>query len=298
MPRPIWKGHITFGLVNVPVTLYSGEERQDIQFHLLDSRDTRRVRYQRVNEETGEEVPWGDIVKGFEYDGGQYVLLSDEEMKGVNPELTRRIEIEDFVSQTSIDPVYFDKPYLLEPGKGGDKGYALLRETLRLSDRIGIARVVIRSREHLAALLVRGDMLVLNLIRFPQELRDPAEIKLPDTAAIKMSSREIDLAVQLVDSMTTEWDPHRYHDEFRESLMTYIQDKVKRGEISAGSVPKPPEETADEDENVVDLMAYLKKSVTEARKQRDQGDAKPKAPRKSAPGKATTRKSARKKRSA
>lgn len=264
--RSIWKGHVSFGLVNIPVTLYSAEQRNDLHFHLLDDRNSNRVRYQRVNEDTGEEVPWDHIVKGYEYDDQGYVLLSDEELKDVRAELTKTIEIEDFVSQSEIEPLYFDKPYYLEPGKGGAKAYALLRTALQDSEKLGIARVVIRAREHLAALMVREDCLILELLRFPQELRDPKFLDLPSEST-SVSKREHDMAMQLIDNMSTEWEPNRYHDDYRESLMNYIEEKVRRGELSPGSKQHDDsDEKTRSDGNVVDLMDYLKRSVEKAKK--------------------------------
>lgn len=288
--RAIWKGHVSFGLVNIPITLYSAEQRNDIHFHLLDSRDSQRVRYQRVNEETGEEVPWDQIVKGYEYDDQGYVLLSDDEMKEVRAEMTRQIEIEDFVDQEEIDPVYFDKPYYLEPGRGGNKAYGLLRTTMQKSQKIGIARVVIRAREHLAALMVRGDYLVLELLRFPQELRDPKFLEVPDES-IKLNKREQELAMQLVENMSSRWEPEKYHDEYRESLMEYIEEKVKRGEMSTGS-DQAGSASGDEDDRgtVVDLMDYLKRSVEQA----DKPAAKKTSAKKASKKKASKKKSARK----
>ncbi|MGF1451174.1 MAG: Ku protein [Opitutales bacterium] len=274
--RPIWKGQISFGLVSVPITLYSAEQRNDIHFHLIDSRNQARVRYQRVNEDTGEEVPWDQIVKGYAYDDQGYVLLSDEEMREVGAEMTKQIEIEDFVDQAQIDPVYFDKPYYLEPGKSGKKPFALLRETLRQAGKLGIARVVIRAREHLAAVMVRGDLLVLELLRFPQELRDPGFVDVPEADDVKMNQREIDLAMQLVESMSVDWEPARYHDQYRDTLMNYIEDKVRRGELSPGKAGQQNKDDASAS-TVVDLMDYLKRSVEQSREQRNgKGRSKPK----------------------
>jgi DNA end-binding protein Ku len=284
MPRAIWKGHISFGLVNIPVSLFSAERRQDIQFHLLDSRNKGRVRYERVNEATGEEVPWNQIVKGYEYDENQYVLLSDDDLKKASPEVTKKIEIEDFVQLEDIDTLYFDKPYILEPGKSGEKGYALLRETLRKTERVGIAQVVIRSRPHLAALLVRQDFLILELLRYDQELRPFAEFEAPSAAELKMSPREIEMAVQLVDAMTTEWDPSRYHDTYREQLLKYIEERVESGSFEPAAEGEDYEEP-ESDDTMVDLMAYLEKSL--------EGKGGPKKPAKKK--RATPKKGARKK---
>lgn len=266
--RAVWKGHISFGLVNIPVSLFAAEQRQDLQFHLLDSRDRRRVRYERVNEETGEEVPWNQIVKGYEYSEGQYVLLSKEEMQEAAGEVAKVIEIEDFVAVEEIDPVLFDKPYYLEPGKGGQKSYALLRETLRQSGKVAVAQVAIRSREHLACLMVRDDCLVLELIRFPQELRSPEFLDLPSASAgkIKITKKEVDLALQLIESMTTGWNPTSYRDEYRDNLMKFIEKKVERGELSAGEMAPDDSEEEAEGGEVVDLMDYLSRSLEGASK--------------------------------
>ncbi|HUG93799.1 MAG TPA: Ku protein [Planctomycetaceae bacterium] len=272
MARPIWKGHITFGLVNIPVTLYSVETRNDLHFRLIDSRNHARIRYERVNEETGEEVPWDKIVKGYEYDGGSYVLLSDEELERASVELTRTVEIEEFVDRDAIDLIYFDKPYVLVPAKGGEKGYALLREALERSGKVGIAKVVMRSRQHLAALIPEGDHLVLNLMRFQQELRDLGEFDVPgrDLKRLKVSDREIDMALKLVEGMSGEWEPRKHQDEYREALMQMIQRKIESGrteEIAAS-------EEAEEPPATVNLMEMLRKSVEQSTRRKD---GKPKA---------------------
>ncbi|MFW6353220.1 MAG: Ku protein [Verrucomicrobiota bacterium] len=294
-PRAIWKGQVSFGLVNIPVSLYAAEKRQDVKFHLLDSRDSHRVRYERINEETGEEVPWDRIVKGYEYDDGQYVLLSKEEMVQAAGETAKVIEIEDFVAVEEIDPVYFDKPYYLEPGRGGHKSYALLRETLREAGKVAIAQVAIRSREHLACLMVRDDCLVLELIRFPQELRERDFLDLPgrNSGAVKISKREVDLALQLIESMTTEWDPHRYRDDYRENLMKFIESKIERGEMSAGTSVEDSDEEESDGGDVVDLMEYLQQSLESAgEKKGKKAPAKKQQPAKKK--KAAAHKSARK----
>jgi DNA end-binding protein Ku len=262
MPRSVWKGHISFGLVNIPVTLYSAEERKDLHFRLLDSRNKARVRYERVNEETGEEVPRDQIVKAFEYDSGNYVLLTDEDFERAAVEATKTIEIESFVNGEEIDPAYFDKPYYLEPGSKGEKGYALLRETLRSTGRVGVARVVIRTREYLAALMPRENMLVLNVMRFADELRPHDQFDLPtaDLKEYKVSKQEVNMAEKLVEAMSDEWDPHRYKDEYRETLMAYIQKKIDEGSLER---PLPAAEAEEEPAtgNVVNMMSLLKESI-------------------------------------
>lgn len=260
MPRAIWKGNIAFGLVNIPVSLYSGESRPDIQLHLVDSRNHARVRYERVNAETGEEVPWDAMVKGYEYEDGRYVLLSKEELEAVVPKLTKTIQIDDFVDLAEIDPILFDKPYMLEPGKRGHKAYSLLRETLRLTGRAGIAKVVIRTREYLTALFVRDEVLILMLLRFPQELTSASILDIPATKEFESNKRELELATQLVDHMSVDWNPAAYADDYRKTLMDYIEEKVRRGE-GAVNVTTAAGESEESGEKVVDLLDYLQRSV-------------------------------------
>ena len=288
--RAIWKGHISFGLVTIPVTLYSGEQRNDIQFQLLDSRNHGRIRYQRVNEETGEEVPWDQIVKGYEYDGQGYVLLNDKDFERANVEATKRIEIEDFVDLREIGTIYFEKPYVLEPGKGGEKSYALLRETLRATNKVGIAKVVIRSRQHLSAGMPEGDVLLLEILRFPVELRDLGQFSTPAADSIKISAREIDMATQLVEAMSAKWQPESYHDEYRETLLDYIRKKVEAGDLAAGAIPDTAEDVhSEKPERVVDLMDYLKKSLQQARGKEAAKPARKAAARKVAAKKTATK---------
>jgi DNA end-binding protein Ku len=269
MARPIWKGHVTFGLVNVPVVLYSAEQRSDISFRLIDSRNTARIHYERVNEETGEEVPWDKIVKGFEYEQGNYVLLSDEELETASVEMTRTIEIEQFVDLNEIDVRYFDRPYVLVPDKKGEKGYVLLREAIADSGKAGIATVVIRSRQYLAAVMANGDALLLELLRFHQELKDLGDFELPghDLRALKVNKKEIELASQLIDGMTTDWDASKHHDEYRDVLMKLIEKKVKSGKTEAiEDVVVEAEEP--EEVQTINFMEVLKRSVAGTAKKR------------------------------
>jgi DNA end-binding protein Ku len=261
MSRPIWKGHISFGLVNVPVVLYSAERRAgDLSFKLIDSRNAARIRYERVNEETGEEVPWDKIIKGYEYDNGNYVLLSDEEIENASPELTRTIEIEQFVDLQDIDTRYFDKPYVLVPDKKGEKGYVLLREAIREAGKAGIAKVVIRARQYLAALLAQGDALVLELLRYHQEVAELKEFDLPSSnlRTVGVQKKEIDLAKKLIGGMTVKWNASKYHDEYRDALMKMVQRKIKSGQTEAIDVE--PEEEAPTP-STINFMDVLKKSV-------------------------------------
>ncbi|MEX2576141.1 MAG: Ku protein [Halofilum sp. (in: g-proteobacteria)] len=263
MPRAVWKGSISFGLVNVPITLFPAEERSELHFRMLDRRDHARVRFSRVNEATGEEIPWNEIVRGFEYEDGQYVLLAPEDFEQVAVEATKTIDIEQFVAAKEVDYVYFDKPYYLVPGKGGEKGYVLLRESLRRSGKMGIARVVIRTRQYIAGLIPEGDALLLDLMRYHEELRSTEQFDLPHKpmAEYRISDREIRMAEQLIDSMTDAWEPSAYKDEYRERLQAYIEEKARS--------PKGKKRTARADQagaggaQVVDMMELLKRSVDE-----------------------------------
>jgi DNA end-binding protein Ku len=268
MSRPIWKGHISFGLVNVPVVLYSAERRVgDISFKLIDSRNAARIRYERVNEETGEEVPWDKIIKGYEYDDGNYVLLSDEEIENASPELTRTIEIEQFIDLADIDVRYFDKPYVLVPDKKGEKGYVLLREAIKDAGKAGIAKVVIRARQYLAALIPQGDALVLELLRYNQELAEVDKFDLPghDLRKQGVTKKEIELATKLIDGMTVKWNAAKYHDEYRDALMKLVERKIKSGQTEAINVDEEEEAPVP---STINFMDQLKKSVEHAAKGR------------------------------
>jgi DNA end-binding protein Ku len=266
MARPVWKGHISFGLVNVPVVLFPAEQRSDLSFRLLDSRNSARVRYERINEETGEEVPWDKIVKGFEYDDNNYVLLSEDELERASVEMTKTIEIQQFVDLEDIDVRYFDRPYILVPDKRGEKGYVLLREAIAESGKAGIATVVIRARQYLAALMAVGDALVLELLRYSQELRELDEFEFPssDLKKAKVSKKEIDLASQLIDGMTSKWNASQYRDEYRDVLMKLIEKKIKSGQTEA--VEMDEEEEPEAEPQTIDFMEVLKQSVAHTSK--------------------------------
>lgn len=261
MARSIWKGSIAFGLVNIPVSLTSAESRPDIQLHMVDSKNHARIRYERVNADTGEEVPWDRMVRGYEHDEGQFILLTDDELEAVQPKLTKSIDIEQFVKVEEIDPMLFDKPYYLEPDKRGRKAYALLRAALRDSGKAGISRVVIRTREYLSAMFVRDDALVLMLLRFPQEIRASSKLDLPSATSKEWQAtkKEMDLANRLIDEMTEKWKPQEFHDEYRESLMEFIEKKVAGGE--AVDDVKEGDSEDDNASNVLNLADYLERSV-------------------------------------
>jgi DNA end-binding protein Ku len=263
MARPIWTGTLSFGLLNVPVSLMSGERSVDLHFRMLDNRSNTPVRYERVNAETGEEVPWKEIVKAFEYEKGSYVVLEPDDIKSAASEGREAVEVKTFVDAGSIGPEYYEKPYILVPGKKAEKGYVLLRETLKRTGKIGIARVVIRTREYLSAVMPRDNGLLLMLLRYPQELVDASDYKIPegDVSDYRITPKEMEMAEQLIDSMSDEWTPGDYRDEFRERLRAVIEKRMK----SKGVVTPPTEDEGEVPENastnVVDFMALLQKSL-------------------------------------
>jgi DNA end-binding protein Ku len=260
MARPIWKGYISFSLINIPVTLYPAERRSELHFNLIDDRNNARIRYQRVNEQTGEEVPWENIVKGYEYEENQYVLLGDEDFRQADVKASQTVELEDFVASEEINAVYFDKPYYLVPSKAGIKGYVLLRETLKKAKKIGVARVVIRTREYSAALFPRGRALVLNLLRYDQELLKESDYEFPseNINEFKVSAREIEMAERVIDSMTTSWNPEKFTDLYRQRLMAWIERKAKTGMVRVAEEVRVEEPATTMGE---DIMHLLKKSL-------------------------------------
>jgi DNA end-binding protein Ku len=264
MPRPIWSGTITFGLLNIPVQLMTAERHTDLHFRMLDSRNNAPIRYERVNEETGEEVPWKDIVKAFEYDKGSYVVIEKEDFAKAAPESTESVDIEAFVDPDDIGVEYFEKPYYLVPAKKAEKGYVLLRETLKRLKTAGLARVVIRTREYLALVMPRDEALLLMLLRYPQELVSADEYAFPDKklSAYRVSPKELEMAETLVKSMVGEWQPDEYRDDFRMRLRKVIEERVKAQE---GTVRAPAAEETEIPKNaatnVVDFMSLLKKSI-------------------------------------
>jgi len=267
MARPIWTGAISFGLLNIPVQLMPAERRIDLRFHMLDSRDQKRVRYERVNADTGEEVPWKEVVKAFEYSKGNYVVLEEEDIRNAAPESKESVDIEAFVDPDELGPMYFDRPYYLVPTRKSEKGYVLLRETLQDLKKAGLARVVIRTREHLALVLPDEEALVLHLLRFPQELVDRDEYSFPKKSdrSYKIAPREREMARQLVTSMSAPFKPSDYRDEFRDRLSKVIQARVKAK--GKGKKRAEPETAAHDDHQesgkVVDFMSLLKKSIAD-----------------------------------
>ncbi len=281
MARPIWTGTLSFGLLNVPVSLMSGERSVDLHFRMLDGRTDTPVRYERVNAETGEEVPWKEIVKAFEYEKGNYVVLEPEDIKSAASEGHEAVEVEAFVDADAIGPEYFEKPYVLVPGKKAEKGYVLFRETLKRTCKIGVARVVIRTREYLSAVMPNGDALMLMLLRYPQELVDASDYPIPEgtSSRHRISPKELQMAEQLIESMSGEWKPGDYRDEFRDRLREVIEKRLKsKGVVTppAGDDMETPENAAT---NVVDFMALLQKSLA-SNKRTPAGKASAKSGRK------------------
>src|ERR1044071_1306233 len=225
--RAIWKGSISFGLVNIPIGLYPASRREELSFRQLRKRDLSPINYKRVAEVDQKEVPWEQIVKVYEYEKGQFVVITEEDFKRANVEATQTVEITDFVELDEIDPMFFDKPYYLEPQKGGKKAYALLRDTLKETGKVGIAKVVIKTKQHLAAVKPKDNAIVLELMHFPDELLASNELDLPKDEAV--GKKELDMAKALVQSMTSKWEPDKYKDEYTQELKKVIEEKVEAG---------------------------------------------------------------------
>ena len=268
MSRAIWKGDVSFGLVTIPVEVHPAETSRELAFHMLDRRDMALVKQQRVNSVTGEEVPWEEVVKGFEYEPGRYVIITDDDFRAANVEATRTIDIIAMVCAEEIPLPYYDRPYYLTPATpAARKAYAILRETLVRAKRIALAYVVIRSRQHAAAVVPHGQALVLELLRYPHELRESGDLDLPsaDLEALGVTDKEMGLADQLVQAMAESFDPASLVDTYRDDLLALVRRKVETGEVSAPPPEGPQEPPAGE---VVDIMTLLKRSVDEASSER------------------------------
>jgi len=262
MARPFWKGAISFGLVYIPVELYSATHSATIDLDYLDKRDFSPVGYQRYNKRTGKLVDWKDIVRGYQYKKGQYVALSDEDFRRANTKAAQTIEISSFTDSTNITPEYYDTPYWVAPQKGGQKVYALLREALKRTGKVAIANVVVRTRQHLAVLLPEDDILELNTLRFPDEIRTAEDmgVQVPGAKQAGLAPREISMAEKLIEEMTEPWKPQKYRDTYREDLMKRINEKVRNKETHTLTAPEEapkPRKTAE----IIDLMAVLKQSL-------------------------------------
>ena len=253
--RAIWKGSISFGLVNIPIALYPATRKEELKFRLLRAKDLSPVNYKRVAEADGKEVPWGEIVKGYEYEKGKFIVLKDEDFQRVDLEATQTVDIQDFVDVEEIDPMFFYKPYYLEPQKGGDKAYVLLRTALAQRNRLGIAKVVIKTRQYLAGVKAEGDVLILELMHFAEGLAAADKLNLPKK--LELGKRELDMAKALVDSMSSKWNPEKYRDDYREALMEVIEEKVESGGKEIEEKPKQKKAST----KVIDLVAVLQESL-------------------------------------
>ncbi len=268
--RPLWKGSISFGLVNIPVGLYSATRASNrVDLDMLRDSDQSRIRYKRVAEADSKEVPWEHIVKGFEYEKDKYVVLTPEDFKRLEIQSNQTVDIKEFVDLADIDPFFFEEPYYLVPEKGGAKAYAVLREALERSGKVGIAKVVIRPpREHLAAVKPVKGMLALELLRFEDELREPSEMQVPHQA---VSAKELDMALSLLRSLSAKWQPDKYHDEYRDALKGLIDQKLK----GHGKKAPAPKHAKASDSKVIDLVSILQESLAQV------GGGKSKSKRKS-----------------
>ncbi|MGV3659434.1 MAG: Ku protein [Prosthecobacter sp.] len=276
--RAIWKGSINFGLVNIPIALFPATKSEELKFRLLRASDHSPVNYKRVAQKDGKEVPWDKIVKGYEFEKGKFVILKDEDFKRADVEATQTVEIVAFVNQKEVNPVFFHKPYFMEPQKGGDRAYVLLRDALMDTGKIGIAKVVIKTRQHLAAVKPQEHGLMLEMMHFASELRDLDEFKQPKEA--RLGKKEIDMAKALIDSLSEKWNPDAYKDEYREALEEMIEEKAANGGKDLPKVTtkqkRPP--------NVIDLVAVLEESL--------RGTKKGRSKEKKAPAKKTAAKKA------
>ena len=253
--RAIWKGSISFGLVNIPIALYPATRKEDLKFRLLRKKDLSPVNYKRVAAKDGKEVPWDEIVKGYEYEKGKFVVLSEKDFQRVDLEATQTVDIQDFVDLDEIDPMFFYKPYYLEPQKGGDKAYTLLREALADGKKVGIAKVVIKTRQYLGGVKALKDALVLELMHFAEELADPEKLHVPKKTTV--GKREKEMAEALVKSMSSKWDPEKYKDDYRDALMEVIEEKVESGGEEIEEKPKEKKTPT----KVIDLVEVLQQSL-------------------------------------
>lgn len=270
MARTLWKGAISFGLVHIPVGLYSAEKRNSFDLTMLDRRSMKPVGFKRYNKETGEDVSWDDIVKGYEYEKGRYVVLTEDDFKRANVEATQTVDILSFVNRDEIGSMYYETPYYLAPDKRGHKGYALLRETLTQTGKVGVANVVIRTRQYVAVLIPYKDVILMNTLRYPSELRDTDDVDVPSSnlKEVGVSSREVEMARRLVEGMSTAWKPEEHRDTYHEDLLALIEKRVQAGQTEVVTEPSQEEEQRPAKGEVVDLMALLKKSVEEKGKVR------------------------------
>lgn len=281
--RPLWRGAITFSLVSVPVTMYGASRPSQIDLDLLDRTDFAPVGYQRYNKSTGKPVESSDIVKGYQYEKGEYVVLTDEDFRQANVEATQTIDIQAFVDRASILPQFFDTPYWLQPDTGAGKTYALLLQALERSNRIAVAKVVIRVREHLAALVPQDGALLLNTLRFQDEIVPASDHKpaAPRGKVAAPTPKELGMALKLIDELADDWRPEVYHDTYREDLMKRIEQKIRENrthEVTPPAAEAAPKKKAE----VIDLVALLERSLGQSKGKGAGGTTKPAAPRRRA----------------
>ncbi|WP_323148077.1 Ku protein [Pseudomonas oryzihabitans] len=281
MPRSIWKGAVSFGLVHIPVSVVSATRQSGIDFDWLDERSLDPVGYKRINKTTGKEVPSEHIVKGVEHGKGKYVVLSEDEIHNALPEATRTIDILTFVEAREISILHFEKPYYLAPDKNGEKVYALLRDTLSAAGKVGVANLVMHSKQHLAVIMPLGNALVLNTLRWADEVRSAEDVGLEGLDA-KVTKKEVDMAQRLVADMTEQWDPDQYHDTFKDNVMALVERKLKDGKLEA--VAAEPE-ADDSGADVIDLTELLRRSLG-GKKDKTKDTSKPKSA-----GRSTSRRS-------
>ncbi|HVX33422.1 MAG TPA: Ku protein [Solirubrobacterales bacterium] len=294
MARAIWSGNISFGLLNVPVRMYSAVARRNIALREIRESDSARIKHRRVAEGTDEEVPYDEIIKAYELTPGQYVPLTKDEMAALAPEKTRAIDVQDFVDLDEIDPMYFDSPYYLGPAEGAEKAYGLLKRAMKASGKVAIARFVLRNKEHLAAIRSDGNVLTLTTMRFADEVVPVDELEILPDKAQKPAKREQEMAEQLIESLSTDFEPAAYHDEYREQLLALIERKAEGKEIVAAEAEAPKATKAP------DLMAALEESIAAVQGDKDKKPArkarkKTAAKAKKAPAKAKKRAKAKSK---
>jgi len=274
--RGLWKGSISFGLVNIPILLENAQQEEKIHFRMIDKRDNSPVGYRQINKKTQEEITSKNIIKGYEYEKGEYVLMSDADFKKANPKATKTIDIEDFVKLDDVDPMLFDRPYYVIPQKGGEKGYVLLREVLERTGKAAVCKIVLHTVQHLAILMAKEDYIVLELLRFADEVLEIDEVSYLDASVkrTRVSDREVDVAEQLVEGMSAKWNPDKYKNTYRQDLMKLINNKLKRGTTAEVEEVEAPEEEDEKPSNVVDLTALLKKSLAAKKSPRSSSGGK------------------------
>jgi len=263
MARALWKGAISFGLVHIPVELISASLDHELELTMLDKRDFAPVGYKRYNKQTGKEVAWDNIIKGYEYKTDEYVVLSDEDLKRANVKATQTIDILTFVDASEVPLTFYEHPYYLLPAKGGEKVYALLRETLRKAGKVGVASMVMRTKQHLCALVCIGDAIVLNTLRYADEIRATDDLDLPGSTlkAAGISDKELKMALSLVEGMSEAWQPQQYHDSYREDVLALVKKKIKTKQTRTITAPEADSEEQAPASNVVDLVALLQQSL-------------------------------------